>query len=110
MKASIAALPAGPLPVGDEGRDCALLEPGNPYPAVSRYPGSLRTLDRGVLEIPDDPAMRLFPANALYHTEQAKHACERLLTVLAGTELLESIARYRNTVAGYPDDFDRTWL
>lgn len=87
----------------------ALLGLGSTYRALGRYDEALRTLDRGVSEFPQDPAMKVFRAMALYNTGHGKRACEELLGVLATTEQPDPISRYRPAIAEYADDLDRTW-
>lgn len=100
------------LETGLEGEDLhdALLGLGSTYRTLGRYEESLRTLDRGVAEFPDDPAMGVFRAMALYNEGRGKAACELLLTIMATTDQPEPIAHYRNAIAEYARDLDRTWL
>lgn len=101
-----AALDAG---LDDAELQNALLGLGSTYRALGRYEDSLRTLDRGVVEFPGDPAMKVFRAMALYNNGQAKQACELLLEVLATTDQPDWITRYRAAIAEYADDLDRIW-
>lgn len=99
------------LEIGLEGEDLhdALLGLGSTYRALGRYGESLRIFDRGVTEFPDDPAMQVFRAMALYNEGRSKEACELLLTIMATTDQPEPIVRYRNAIAEYASDLDRTW-
>lgn len=99
------------LEVGLDGKDLqdALLGLGSTYRALGRYEESVQILDRGVTNFPDDPAMKVFKAMALYNEGRAKEACELLLTVIASTDQPEPIARYRSAIADYASDLDRTW-
>lgn len=99
------------LEIGLEGEDLhdALLGLGSTYRTLGRYGESLRTLDRGVTEFPEDPAMKVFRAMALYNEGRSKEACQLLLTIMATTDQPEPIARYRNAIAEYASDLDRTW-
>lgn len=100
------ALEAG---LEDEDLHQALLGLGSSYRTLGRYGESLRTLDRGTAEFPHDPAMKVFRAMALYNEGRAKEACELLLTIMSTTDQPEPIARYRNAIAEYARDLDRTW-
>lgn len=93
---------------GEELHD-ALLGLGSTYRALGRYGQALGTLSRGTEEFPNDPALRVFHAMALYNEGQAKAACESLLTVLVTTSHNPSITRYRSAITDYAADLDRTW-
>jgi tetratricopeptide (TPR) repeat protein len=93
---------------GDDRRD-ALLGLGSTYRSLGRYPESLSTLARGVDEFPDDPAMKVFHAMALYNNGRGKEASESLLRVLATTPQSEPLAAYQPAILEYSEDLDRVW-
>ena len=97
------------LGLGGTDLEDALLGLGSTYRALGRYGQSLDTLTRGVETFPDARGMQVFRAMALYNADQAKEACEILLTLLADTTSDETISRYRNAIATYAEDLDRTW-
>lgn len=99
------------LGAGLDGEDLrnAPLGLGSTYRALGRYGDSVRTLDRGTVEFPEDPDMKVFRAMALYGNGQGKRAVELLPDALATTDQPDSIARYRAAIAEYADDLDRTW-
>jgi len=87
----------------------ALLGLGSTYRALGLYDQALATLTRGVDVHPDDNAMAVFRALALYNSGRAKEACESLLRLLITTTGDESITRYRSALEEYSADLDRTW-
>jgi tetratricopeptide (TPR) repeat protein len=96
---------------GLEGNDlhAALLGLGSTYRALGRYVESLRTLRRGTSEFPQERAMEVFEAMALYNNGLTKEACQRLLKLLIETTGDDSIVSYRDAIDQYARDLDRTW-
>ncbi len=97
------------LGLADHDLHDALLGLGSTYRALGRYEASLETLDRGVAVFPDDNAMRVFRAMALYNNGRHKEASETLLRLLVDTTGDEAIGRYHGALDEYAADLDRTW-
>jgi predicted Zn-dependent protease len=93
---------------GDNERN-ALLGLGSTYRALGRYPEALATLARGVDEFPEDRAMAVFLAMALYNNGESKEACQALLRVVSDTTADDRIQSYRRAIDIYAEDLDRTW-
>ncbi|MCA2184020.1 tetratricopeptide repeat protein [Nonomuraea cavernae] len=78
---------------------------GSTLRVLGRYGEALEVFDRGLAEFPDDPALRVFRAMALYNSGQAREAVGTLLKLLAGTE---QVGGYRRAVEYYADHLDET--
>lgn len=87
----------------------ALLGLGSTYRALGEYEKSKATLTRGVEQFPEDRALRVFLAMALYNNGHAKEACEMLLRLLSETTAADDILVYQAAIDEYAADLDRTW-
>jgi len=97
------------LGLSEQSLHDALLGLGSTYRSLGRYDAALETLDRGVTAFPDDSAMRVFRAMALYNNGRHKEASETLLRLLIDTTADQAIIRYRGALDEYAADLNRTW-
>lgn len=99
------------IELGLEDQDLrdALLGLGSTYRALGESGAAARTLAEGVERYPEDRAMQVFYAMALYSNDQPKEACELLLRVVVGTTADEEILRYRPAIDIYAADLDQMW-
>jgi predicted Zn-dependent protease len=93
---------------GDELRG-ALLGLGSTYRCIGEYRKAAETLRRGVATFPEDRALQVFLAMALYHVDEVKEAMGLLLENLAATTADPSIGAYRSAIAFSADKLDQTW-
>lgn len=93
----------------DEDLRHALLGLGSTYRTLGRYDEALTTLTRGVEDFPQDRAMQVFRAMALYNMGRPKEACEVLLRIISDTTADERIRAYESAIDIYAADLDRTW-
>lgn len=97
---------------GDLGEDNAidaLLGLGSTLRALGRYREAASILNDAVRRFPNDRALQVFDALALYNVGKAKQACESLLRLLIETTSDKRIQTYRSALSGYAADLDRTW-
>jgi Flp pilus assembly protein TadD len=97
------------LGLEDQDMRDALLGLGSTYRALGESGPAARTLAQGVELYPDDRALQVFYAMALYSNDQPKEACELLLRVVLDTTADEEILSYRPAIDVYAADLDRVW-
>jgi predicted Zn-dependent protease len=99
------------IDLGLDGQDLrdALLGLGSTYRALGEGLRATKTLALGVERYPEDRAMQVFYAMALYSSDRPKEACELLLRVLVDTTSDEDILRYRPAIDTYAADLDQVW-
>lgn len=99
------------IELGLDGEDLrsALLGLGSTYRALGDYTKAVATLTMGVDTFPDDRAMKVFQAMALYNTNRSKEACELLLHLLSETTSDTRIRSYDGAIDVYATNLDRTW-
>lgn len=100
------ALDAG---LAGEERRGALLGLGSTYRALGEYVLAEETLRKGVAEFPEDRAMQVFLAMALYNRGQHGEAIGLLLRNLAETSNDARIRRYERAILFYAPDLDSVW-
>lgn len=89
-----------------EDRRGAFLGLGSTYRALGEYQLAVTTLRRGLVEFPEDAALRTFLAMALYNIGEARESVGMLLRLLAATSENERIRRYRRAIEHYAEDLD----
>lgn len=97
----------GGLP--DDALRGAFLGLGSTYRTLGRYEDAERTLLQGLARFPDAPEMRTFLAMTVHNLGRSTEAVESLLTLLAETSSDPYITRYRNAIAFYARDVERSW-
>ncbi|MEY9858765.1 putative Zn-dependent protease [Catenulispora sp. GAS73] len=90
---------------GDDKRG-ALLGYGSTLRGLGRYPEAVEVFRRGIVEFPEDNALRTFCAMALYNVGEHHDAMRTLLEVLAATSSDPGIQRYRRAIEHYATDLD----
>ncbi|MEU1375929.1 tetratricopeptide repeat protein [Streptomyces triculaminicus] len=89
-----------------EDRHGAFLGLGSTYRVLGRHERSLETLRRGLEEFPDDPALRVFAAMALYNAGEHHESVTTLLKVVAATSGDPGVHGHRRAIEHYADDLD----
>ena len=85
-----------------------LLGLGSTYRALGEYRQAETTLRRGVAEFPDNRALQVFLAMALYNTQQYKEAMELALTNLLETTSDAKLQYFRRGLSYYALHLDET--
>ncbi|OXL85726.1 hypothetical protein BCV73_23615 [Paenibacillus sp. SSG-1] len=98
------------LQLGLSGNDLerCLLGLGSTYRYWGQYEKSIATLRRGVQEFPDDRALRVFLAMALYNGQQYKESVELLITNLMESTTDEKLLYFKRGILAYTEDLDET--
>jgi tetratricopeptide (TPR) repeat protein len=97
------------LGLEDEHLAGALLGLGSTYRALGAYDDAVKTLRRGVETFPDEGALRVFLAMALYNAGKQREAMESLLRVVAESSQDPSIVGYKRAIEFYAGRLDETW-
>ncbi|MET4923537.1 tetratricopeptide repeat protein [Streptomyces sp. PSRA5] len=87
-----------------EDRLGALVGLGSTFRILGRYEQAVETLRGGLVEFPDDGALRTFLAMALFNTEQHDDAMRILLELLATTSEDPRVRSYRRAIGHYAKD------
>lgn len=87
----------------------ALLGLGSTYRGLGEYQHAVETLRRGVSEFPQNRALQIFLALALYNTQQCKEAMELVLTNLLETTTDEKLHYYQRPLEYYASHLDEIW-
>lgn len=82
----------------------ALVGLGSTFRILGRYEEAVETLRGGLVEFPDDGALRTFLAMALFNTEQHDDAMRILLELLATTSDDPRVRSYRRAIGHYAKD------
>ena len=85
-----------------------LLGLGSTYRALGKYRQAETTLRRGVTEFPDNRALQVFLAIALYNTQQYREAMELALTNLLETTSDEKLQYFKRGLSYYALHLDET--
>lgn len=92
-----------------EDLEGAVLSLGSSYRAVGEYAKAARVLRDGTTRFPENRAMQVFLAMALYNTGEHRPATRLLLRNLAETTDDKEILAYKDVVLFYADRLDATW-
>ncbi|EFH79910.1 tetratricopeptide repeat protein [Ktedonobacter racemifer] len=87
----------------------ALLGLGSTYRGLGEYEKSVETLRRGVREFPQNRALQIFLAMALYNSQQYKEALELALTNLLETTTDEKLLYFKRGLEYYSTHLDEKW-
>jgi tetratricopeptide (TPR) repeat protein len=85
-----------------------LLGLGSTYRALGKHRQAEKTLRRGVREFPNNRALQIFLAMALYNTQQYKEAMELVLTNLLETTSDEKLQYFKRGLLYYALHLDET--
>jgi tetratricopeptide (TPR) repeat protein len=99
------------LDLGLAGPDLerCLLGLGSTYRGLGRYHEAEETLRRGVKEFPDNRALQVFLAMALYNTQKHQEAMELVITNLMETTNDEKLQYFKRGILFYASRLDETW-
>jgi tetratricopeptide (TPR) repeat protein len=98
------------LELGLSGPDLerCLMGLGSTYRYWGYYQKAVETLRRGVREFPENRAIQVFLAMALYNSQNYKESVELLITNLMETTLDEKLHYFKRGILGYNEDLDET--
>jgi tetratricopeptide (TPR) repeat protein len=98
------------LELGLTGPDLerCLLGLGSTYRSLGFYPEAVETLRRGVREFPDNRAIQVFLAIALYYTQDYKESIEVLVTNLMETTTDEKLQYFKRPIVYYATHLDES--
>ena len=96
---------------GLSGRDLegAFVGLGSTYRSLGEYGRAVETLREGVARFPENRAMEVFLAMALYNVGEHREATESLLRILAETSADRGISAYKEAILFYAGRLDETW-
>ena len=82
---------------------------GSTYRTLGRYAEAEEVLARGIERFPEANELKVFRAMALHNLGRSREAVEGLLHLLAQTSSDPQIQAYREAIAFYAQDIERTW-
>ena len=85
-----------------------LLGLGSTYRSLGEYQKAEETLRRGVKEFPNNHALQVFLAMALYNTQHYKEAMELVLNTLMETTSDEKLQYFKRGISYYASHLDET--
>jgi len=85
-----------------------LLGLGSTYRSMGEYQKAAETLRRGVKEFPNNRALQVFLAMALYNTQHYKEAMELVLNNLMETTSDEKLQYFKRGISYYASHLDET--
>ena len=96
---------------GLSGRDLegAFVGLGSTYRSLGEYGRAVETLREGVARFPENCAMEVFLAMALYNLGEHREATESLLRTLSETSADGGISAYKEAILFYAGRLDETW-
>ncbi|GCE47435.1 tetratricopeptide repeat protein [Thermosporothrix hazakensis] len=87
----------------------AFLGLGSTYRALGEYQQAVETLQQGVQEFPQQRALQVFLAMALYNVQRHAEAMELVLRIIAETSSNEDIQTYRRAILFYAPQLNQVW-
>lgn len=81
---------------------------GSTYRYLGEYEKAVETLRRGVKEFPQNRAIQVFLAMALYNSQNYKESVELLVTNLMETTTDEKLHYFKRGILAYNEDLDET--
>ena len=97
------------LGLEDEDLQGAIIGLGSTYRTLGRYEESKRLLENGLSRFPENGAMKVFYAMALYNLQQHGQAMEVLLKTVANETVNRDIQHYKRAITFYADHLDEVW-
>lgn len=97
------------LPLSREKLRSAYLGLGSTYRTLGRYASAEQTLLKGLSLFPEANELKVFLAMVRHNLGQSKPAVESLLALLAETSSDKAIQDYRDAIAFYAQDIDKSW-
>ena len=92
-----------------EDLEGAMLGLGSTYRTLGECQRAVEALRSGTTQFPNNRAMQVFLAMALYNTGECREAVELLLRNLAETTGDEGISAYNRAILFYAGRLDETW-
>jgi tetratricopeptide (TPR) repeat protein len=98
------------LELGLSGPDLerCLMGLGSTYRYWGDYEKAVKTLRRGAREFPENRAIQVFLAMALYNSQNYKESVELLVTTLMETTSDEKLHYFKRGILAYNEDLDET--
>jgi tetratricopeptide (TPR) repeat protein len=98
------------LKLGLSGPDLerCLMGLGSTYRYWGYYQQAVETLRRGVREFPENRALQVFLAMALYNSQSYKESLELLITNLMETTTDDKLHYFKRGILAYTEDLDET--
>jgi tetratricopeptide (TPR) repeat protein len=87
----------------------AMVGLGSTYRCLGEYEKSLKVLDQGITEFPDDRPLRVFRALTLYNLGQCRESVSQLLLLLLDSTADASVKSYDGALRFYSDKLDEQW-
>jgi len=94
--------------VGRE-REGAFIGLGSTYRVIGQYTKSRAVFEKGMVEFPDNQALRVFYAMTLHNLKEHDRTMETLLLVIATTAQNKDIENYTRAIHYYKDKLNQTW-
>lgn len=88
-------------------KERCLMGLGSTYRYWGHYEKAVDTLRRGMAEFPENRAIQVFLAMALYNSESYKESVELLITNLMDTTTDEKLHYFKRGILGYNEDLDK---
>ena len=95
--------------LNDEDMQEAYIGIGSTYRVIGRYKDSEKVLKKGMELFPENRAMQIFYAMALYNLDSHKEAMEIILRNLAETSDEVEIKKFSKAIQFYSDKLDKIW-
>ncbi|CAN7441723.1 tetratricopeptide repeat protein [Paenibacillus sp. LjRoot56] len=98
------------LELGLSGPDLerCLMGLGSTYRYWGDYEKAVKTLRKGAREFPENRAIQVFLAMALYNSQNYKESVELLITTLMETTSDEKLHYFKRGILAYNEDLDET--
>jgi tetratricopeptide (TPR) repeat protein len=98
------------LELGLSGPDLerCLMGLGSTYRYWGNYKKAVETLQRGRKEFPENRAIQVFLAMAMYNSQSYKESVELLINTLMETTLDEKLQYFKRGILAYNEDLDET--
>ncbi|NBD24580.1 tetratricopeptide repeat protein [Paenibacillus glycinis] len=89
-------------------RERCLMGLGSTYRYWGHYERAVETLRKGMAEFPENRAIQVFLAMALYNSRQYKESVQLLITNLMDTTTDEKLQYFKRGISAYNEDLDET--
>lgn len=90
-------------------REGAYIGLGSTYRVIGKYSRSRAVFEKGMVEFPNNQALRVFYAMTLHNLKEHDRAMETLLLVIATTAQDKDIENYTRAIHFYKDKLNQTW-
>ena len=93
----------------EQEREGAFIVLGSTYRVIGQFTKSRAVFEKGMVEFPDNQALRVFYAMTLHNLKEHDSAMESLLDVVANTAQNRDIENYTRAIHYYKDKLNQTW-